>query len=1075
MASAASVSSNTTISPAPSLDSNTPEYNNGLARPMMRSNTNTKSADAGRKQSPGDGVPRRLNSQKAWGSASSSSSQRSSMAAQPNGNTPQPRNAGNMRQNTQKESGISDKQAHERLMFLLGAAIGLNVVITTKSGDKFEGLLSGSAFSQQNSRITLKMARKLQSATGGQVNGAASREATLVGSSPEYAMNFDLKDMMDMMIADFAVAEATKLANGSSTGFQTDADISGNQLRGERTLQRWVPEGPDSTDYSLESTTTSTGWDQFATNNQLFGTRSTYDENLYTTTIDRSAPSYKRREAEAARIAREIEGATSANVHVREERGQALENDGDDEEEKYSGVRRDERAFPPLPVGGPNKYTPPARRAPTGAATVPGAPVDPAIISASLSRPEGTKSVISNATEKGSSGGERASIPSVEKPSQTTSTESNSTTPTPAAESSKMATVGKKAISPGPTEDVEVKVLNQFRQFADSEKQRVIEKRRAQQNQDRTAKLNELLRFSKTFKLKTPIPSDLIGILAKDPAKQEAIVEKAQKEHEDSNSTAASPSPVAATSSVPRKVEPSQPAPPVHDRQTYNRGRGGFPHPGRPERPASQQPPMFSGRGSHGPYQQRFPAHQDRKGNHPPPIPAPIPIIEGRVPPTGPMAEQVGLTSPQRSNMHTPSSAVSGRFNLNVKASEFRPTAATFNPTGSHTPSSPASTHRAGSISRTASPSLFFGHRKPKPASERPSITKDFNPIARMKETTANPVKATEGEPKPEDAHKNHASNGGIPNAFQTGPRWTVKNDNDAKSYEEAFDELMASTFSRVPTRIGSAQHMPFPVPGGSIPNGPANVPHITTPQHAAHAPHQYSHQYDDGTHRLQFGNATPGVYPSPSIPSRQTSTYASPMPHPAQLSYQQQPFFGTPTQMPMQMRPFPGTPGMMHAQAGQMGAPMMVQQPSNGPYMAVPQQFNPQMQMYSPNASHVYPQQNGGYASPGRVAPMMMQQGSQQSHTGAPNMMFSVSNQGVPMGYPQQQMGVPRGNYGGHQYGGTPHQGYGMQHRTMSSGYGQIPQKMHPQMPPNHAPSMNGPPQAPAYGQMDAVQDDGK
>lgn len=91
---------------------------------------------------------------------------------------------------------------------------GLNVVITTKSGDKFEGLLSGSAFSQQNSRITLKMARKLQSATGGQVNGAASREATLVGSSPEYAMNFDLKDMMDMMIADFAVAEATKLANG---------------------------------------------------------------------------------------------------------------------------------------------------------------------------------------------------------------------------------------------------------------------------------------------------------------------------------------------------------------------------------------------------------------------------------------------------------------------------------------------------------------------------------------------------------------------------------------------------------------------------------------------------------------------------------------------------------------------------------------------------------------------------------------------------------------------------------------------------------------------------------------------
>jgi len=89
--------------------------------------------------------------------------------------------------------------------------------------------------------------------------------------------------------------------------------------------------------------------------------------------------------------------------------------------------------------------------------------------------------------------------------------------------------------------------------------------------------------------------------------------------------------------------------------------------------------------------------------------------------------------------------------------------------------------------------------------------------------------------------------------------------------------------------------------------------------------------------------------------------------------------------------------------------------------------------------------------------------------------MMFSVSNQGVPMGYPQQQMGMPRGGYGGNQYGSNAQQGYGMQHRTMSGGYGQIPQKMHSQMQVNHAPAMNGPPQGPAYGQMESVQDDGK
>lgn len=53
------------------------------------------------------------------------------MAAQQNGNTPQPKNAGNgngnARQNMQKEAGISDKQANERLLFILGAAIVCSV------------------------------------------------------------------------------------------------------------------------------------------------------------------------------------------------------------------------------------------------------------------------------------------------------------------------------------------------------------------------------------------------------------------------------------------------------------------------------------------------------------------------------------------------------------------------------------------------------------------------------------------------------------------------------------------------------------------------------------------------------------------------------------------------------------------------------------------------------------------------------------------------------------------------------------------------------------------------------------
>lgn len=843
-----------------------------------------------------------------------------------------------------------------------------------------------------------------------------------------------------------------------------------------------MPEGPDNTDLSLESGGAGT-WDQFATNSQLFGAQSTYDENLYTTAIDRSAPSYKRREAEAARIAREIEGQTSANSHVREERGHAVEHDGEDEEDKYSGVRREERPFNPLPVGGLNKYTPPARRAPTGQATVPGVPVDPAIITAQMAPPkprQGNK--ISSDIEKSSmlpaedstpaqQSGSTASVsPSPSKETLAPSTETETETDPSRAD------LNTKLSAQGPTENVEVKVLNQFRQFADIEKQRVIERRKAQATQDRSAKLNELMRFSKTFKLKTPIPSDLIGILAKDPVKQEAIVERAQKDHTDSVVPTVNSTPVPAVPASTRKSDAPQSQPTMPDRQAYGRGRGGYPTNGRPDRTGSQQqpqPPLFPSRNGSGAYPSRFSHQPAGKGMQPHQIPAPIPIIDGRIPPAGPMADQSGLSSPQRSNMHTPASTISGKFNLNVKASEFRPNAAatTFNPANSQPPSSPSSTQRAASISRTASPSAFFGNRKPKPLSERLSVTKDFNPIARMRKELA--------ASSPEEPTKNYGNNGGIPNAFQTVPRWTVRNENAEKTYEEAFDRPVVPVLSPSQSRSASTQHAHYPGQGANLPNGPAVIPHISTPQHNPHAQgHQYPHQYDDGSHRMQFGTATPNMYASPSMASRQASAYASPMNHPAQLAYQQQqqqqPYFGTPgAQIPVGMRAYPGTPGMMHAQPGQMTAPMMVQQQSNGPYMTVPSQFGHQVPMYSPSPAHVYPQQNG-YSSPQRIAPIMMHQGSQQGHVTAPSMMYSMSGQGGPMAYPQQQVGMARGNYGGHQYGNAP--GYAMQHRTMSSGYPQIPQKGYGQhMQANHGPSMNGPPQGPAYTQMEGSQDEGK
>lgn len=91
----------------------------------------------------------------------------------------------------------------------------MNVAITVKAGDRFEGLLSGSTLNPTNSKITLKMVRKLHAAAGeGQTNGTAPREAALVGSGPEHALNLDVKDIADMVISEFAPLENSKLANG---------------------------------------------------------------------------------------------------------------------------------------------------------------------------------------------------------------------------------------------------------------------------------------------------------------------------------------------------------------------------------------------------------------------------------------------------------------------------------------------------------------------------------------------------------------------------------------------------------------------------------------------------------------------------------------------------------------------------------------------------------------------------------------------------------------------------------------------------------------------------------------------
>ena len=172
-----------------------------------------------------------------------------------------------------------------------------------------------------------------------------------MGTGEDHAKSFNIKDVRVISVegADLSFQEKlpngqywqasiyainTKTCLGSTSGFRTDAEISGNLGVRERQLQRWNPSTDTDVDLSLESSASGGEWDQFKANEQLFGLKSDYDENIYTTTIDRTNPSYREREARAQRIAHEIEGSSTNSAHVREERGIIDEDAGLDEEDK---------------------------------------------------------------------------------------------------------------------------------------------------------------------------------------------------------------------------------------------------------------------------------------------------------------------------------------------------------------------------------------------------------------------------------------------------------------------------------------------------------------------------------------------------------------------------------------------------------------------------------------------------------------------------------------------------------------------------------------------------------------------
>lgn len=101
------------------------------------------------------------------------------------------------------------------------------------------------------------------------------------------------------------------------SAFRTDTDISGKPKPGrERELQAWqapadatVP-GPTGDDLTFGGGGGGNSWDQFAVNEKLFGVKTNFNEDDYTTKLDRSGADFKEREKRAQRLANEIIGVS---------------------------------------------------------------------------------------------------------------------------------------------------------------------------------------------------------------------------------------------------------------------------------------------------------------------------------------------------------------------------------------------------------------------------------------------------------------------------------------------------------------------------------------------------------------------------------------------------------------------------------------------------------------------------------------------------------------------------------------------------------------------------------------------
>ncbi|KAK4197943.1 putative PAB1-binding protein [Triangularia verruculosa] len=964
---------------------------------------------------------------------------------------------------------------------------GQRVRITISSGAEFEGTYSNGPDSS-NFRLTNVQQKKLPNSA--ELANGARREQT--------QMMVQKKDVMEArVVPGNAGKNDGKGANGNGgstqcqqrwssnltsfagnrSGFKTDSSISNSRLGAGRALQPWTPPPDTTTDFSLESSKDDArGWDQFATHERMFGKKSDYDERIYTTEIDKSHPHYEQRIAQADKIARLIEGEAPKFAHVAEERIMDFAGgDGRDEEEKYSGVARQD--YPPLNPSRENKYTPPARRAPTGQSTVKGAPVDPAIISSQLkgapasaqqpapkvedvkapavtptpAQPATEKTLEPKADNKTPDAKAPEAKPGVSAASSKPETKETAA-PRPSAASTRVAFPAKIG-GPITTTNVEREVLNAFKAFSIKERKQVDAARHSKARVDKEVKLTELKKFSKDFKLSTPVPKDLIPIIAKDPAKQQEIQEKALQNAADiakkrqaeaalkeKESAAAKASQTKATAEQSNASTPaattdsrasSRPTAPQHSNSSGAPGRHNGPRASYHNNNGAQPPYggqyNRNGRGAQlppgaqatGQLAQRLRNVEQQKMQHPHMAQHPQPDM--RLPPTGPANNADPAYGRRISGV--PPNYLGPKLNPN--SHEFRPNAFAqpFNPMN---PINPITVIPSQASSPRSSVNNIMEVPIMPPPAKGQLVRRKTKAIDIKKCFVLANMETIQPASNPK---KTWDDNDGFRPAFDHPPTWRAVD----PEKEEPKDSTMSMTyneyFEKVP-RSGAAIATPNPTHAmPQIPHQHQLPPYL---QHGgqgmAHrqSPHMPPMQMQGGQH----GHGPHGPYNPEDhrmMHSNSAQSFASPrmgqvpMAYPPAVNAPGQMPYGQPVMPPYmnpgapqmgQFRSFSNNPQFMPQQPHHMGAPIMGQPPfipPNGMAVSGPMYpvSGPPFNM-PPGAVPPQPMVgSNGFPSPGRsaAAPMMAHQGSHQGQPAVYGMSPAMTYQ-QPAYNPQQGQG---------------------------------------------------------------------